>query len=124
MGDLKCSRPVTREIMCWSFVQMLEETVFFIDEMTKRQVPFDIIGLSYYPKCHGTSDDLRDNMLDLINRYNTDIVVVAYSAKKQLVNKIAFDLPGDKGKGTFIYGNHLVPGTGYLTAMEKPMKNS
>jgi len=92
--------------------------------MTKRQVSFDIIGLSYYPKCHCTSDDLRDNMLDLINRYNTDIVAVAYSAKKQLVNKIAFDLPGDKGNGTFIYGNHLVPGTGYLTAMEKPMKNS
>jgi beta-galactosidase len=80
-----------------------EETVFFIDEMTKRQVPFDIIGLSYYPKWHGTADDLRDNMLDLIKRYNKDLVVVEYSAKKQLVNKIAFDLPGDKGKGTFIW---------------------
>ncbi len=80
-----------------------EETVFFIDEMQKRQVPFDIIGLSYYPKWHGTADDLRDNMLDLIRRYNKDLVVVEYSAKKELVNKITFDLPDGKGKGTFIW---------------------
>jgi beta-galactosidase len=80
-----------------------EETVFFADEMRKRQVPFDVIGLSYYPKWHGTLDDLRDNMLDLIRRYDKDIIVVEYSAKKEEVNKLVFELPGGRGKGSCIW---------------------
>ncbi len=80
-----------------------EETVFFFDEMRKRKVPFDVIGLSYYPKWHGTLDDLRDNMNDLIRRYDKDIIVVEYSAKKEEVNKLNFELPGGRGKGTCIW---------------------
>ena len=79
------------------------ETVFFFDNMMKRGVPVDVIGLSYYPKWHGTLDDLRDNMHDLVRRYNKDIIVVEYSAKKEEVNKLAFELPGGKGKGTCIW---------------------
>jgi beta-galactosidase len=80
-----------------------EETVFFIDNMIARNVRFDMIGLSYYPQWHGTLDDLRDNMNDLVRRYNKDIVVVEYSAKKQEVHKLVFDLPNNKGKGAFIW---------------------
>jgi beta-galactosidase len=80
-----------------------DESVFFMDQMMARKVHFDVIGLSYYPKWHGTLDDLRDNMNDLIRRYNKDIIVVEYSAKKQEVNKLAFELPGGKGKGTCIW---------------------
>lgn len=80
-----------------------EETVFFLEEMRKRNVPFDVIGLSYYPKWHGSLDDLRDNMLDLINRYDKDIIVVEYSARKEEVNKLVFELPRGKGKGTCIW---------------------
>ena len=80
-----------------------EETVFFFENMIKRQVHFDVIGLSYYPKWHGTLDDLRDNMNDLVSRYHKDIIVVEYSAKKEEVNKLVFDLPGGKGKGACIW---------------------
>jgi beta-galactosidase len=80
-----------------------DETVFFYDQLKARQVHFDVIGLSYYPKWHGTLDDLRDNMHDLIRRYNKDIIVVEYSAKKEEVNKLAFELPNGKGKGTCIW---------------------
>jgi beta-galactosidase len=80
-----------------------DETVFFMDQMIARQVHFDVIGLSYYPKWHGTLDDLRDNMNDLVRRYNKDIIVVEYSAKKEEVNKLAFELPNEKGKGTCIW---------------------
>ena len=80
-----------------------DETVFFIDKMIARGVHFDVIGHSYYPKWHGTLDDLRDNMNDLVRRYDKDIIVVEYSAKKQEVNKIAFELPEGKGKGTCIW---------------------
>ncbi len=72
------------------------ESVFFIDNMIARGVSFDVIGESYYPKWHGTLDDLRDNLNDLANRYNKDVIVVEYSALKEEVNKIAFELPNGK----------------------------
>jgi arabinogalactan endo-1,4-beta-galactosidase len=71
--------------------------------MVKRGVHFDVIGQSYYPKWHGTLDDLRDNLADLVKRYDRDIVVVEYSALKEDVNRIAFSVPGNRGKGTFIW---------------------
>ncbi len=80
-----------------------DETVFFFDQMFARKVHFDVIGLSYYPKWHGTLDDLQDNMNDLVRRYNKDIIVVEYSAKKQEVNKLSFELPDGKGRGTCIW---------------------
>ena len=80
-----------------------DESIFFINQVLARKVHFDVIGLSYYPKWHGTLDDLRDNMNDLLRRYNKDLIVVEYSAKKEEVNKIAFELPNGKGKGTCIW---------------------
>jgi beta-galactosidase len=80
-----------------------DESVTFIDNMVARGVPFDVIGESYYPKWHGTLDDLRDNLHDLVRRYNKDVIVVEYSALKDEVNKIAFELPNGKGKGTCIW---------------------
>ena len=79
------------------------ESVFFIDQMLARKVQFDVIGLSYYPKWHGTLDELRDNLNDLLKRYHKDLVVVEYSSGKKEVNDIVFDLPDGKGKGTFIW---------------------
>ena len=80
-----------------------DESVFFIDNMVARGVQFDVIGESYYPKWHGTLDDLRDNLNDLVRRYGKDVIVVEYSSKKEEVNRIVFDLPGGKGKGSCIW---------------------
>lgn len=80
-----------------------DESVFFIDNMLARNVQFDVIGQSYYPQWHGTLSDLKNNLHNLVARYNKDIIVVEYSAKKQEVNDIAFDLPNGKGKGSFIW---------------------
>lgn len=79
------------------------ESVFFIDNMLARGVPFDVIGQSYYPKWHGTLEDLEHNLHDLERRYNRDIIVVEYSQLKREVNKIAFELPNGRGKGTCIW---------------------
>jgi beta-galactosidase len=79
------------------------ESVFFIDHMLARGVHFDVIGQSYYPKWHGTLDDLQNNLTDLVRRYNRDIILVEYSALKDEVNKIVFELPGGRGKGTCIW---------------------
>ena len=80
-----------------------DESVFFLDNMIARGVYFDVIGESYYPKWHGTLDDLRNNLNDLVRRFNKDVIVVEYSALKNEVNKIAFELPDGKGKGTCIW---------------------
>ncbi|HSC40131.1 MAG TPA: glycosyl hydrolase 53 family protein, partial [Chitinophagaceae bacterium] len=80
-----------------------DESRFFIDNMLERGVPFDVIGLSYYPKWHGTLADLKYNATDLAKRYNKDIIIVEYTQLKKEVNEIAFDLPGNKGKGTCIW---------------------
>ncbi|MDP4150869.1 MAG: beta-galactosidase GalA [Bacteroidota bacterium] len=80
-----------------------DESAFFIDQMLARGVHFDVIGESYYPKWHGTTDDLRNNLTELTQRYGKDVIVVEYSGRKQEVNAIAFGLPGGKGKGTCIW---------------------
>jgi len=79
------------------------ESVFFIDNMIKRGVHFDVIGQSCYPKWHGTLPDLRDNLADLARRYNKDVIVVEYSQLKNEVNTIAFEIPGERGKGACIW---------------------
>ena len=80
-----------------------DESVWFIDNMLARGVQFDVIGLSYYPRWHGSLDDLKNNLTSLAKSYKQDIIVVEYSQLKKEVNDIAFNLPGDKGKGTFIW---------------------
>jgi arabinogalactan endo-1,4-beta-galactosidase len=79
------------------------ESVYFVDHMLKRGVTFDILGQSYYPEWHGTPDSLRNNLTMLTRRYKQDVIVVEYSQRKQQVNDIAFNLPGNRLKGTFIW---------------------
>jgi beta-galactosidase len=103
IAAVKAVEPTTVIMLHIALGGQNDETVFFMDNMLARGVHFDVIGLSYYPKWHGTLDDLRDNMNELIRRYNKDVIVVEYSAKKEEVNKLNFELPGGKGKGTCIW---------------------
>ncbi len=80
-----------------------DEAIFFLDQVLERKVPFDVIGLSYYPQWHGTVADLQANMNDLVKRYGKSVIVAEYSARKEDVNKVAFELPGQQAKGTFIW---------------------
>jgi arabinogalactan endo-1,4-beta-galactosidase len=79
------------------------EARFFLDNMAKRNLPFDVIGLSYYPKWHGTLADLKNNMADLAKRYKQQVMVAEYSQLKKEVNDIAFTAPGSKAVGSFIW---------------------
>jgi len=80
-----------------------DEAVFWLDNMIARGVKFDIIGLSYYPRWHGTLDDLNSNMLDLVERYNKPLNVVEYSDYKREVHEMVFSLPNNMGKGACIW---------------------
>lgn len=80
-----------------------DEAVFWLDNMIARGVKFDVIGLSYYPRWHGTLDDLEANINALADRYHKPLIIVEYSDFKCEVNDIAFSLPNDMGKGTCIW---------------------
>lgn len=80
-----------------------QEARFFLDNMKARNVPFDVIGLSYYPRWHGTIEDLRNNMADLAKRYQQQVMVAEYSQLKREVNDVAFNVPYGKAVGSFIW---------------------
>lgn len=48
----------------------------WFDAITARQVPFDIIGLSFYPVWHGSLSQMASNLQDLHQRYNKPVMVV------------------------------------------------
>ncbi|MBI9050635.1 MAG: arabinogalactan endo-1,4-beta-galactosidase [Anaerolineaceae bacterium] len=48
----------------------------WLDHIIAEEVPFDVIGVSYYPYWHGTLDDLQNNLDDIAVRYEKDIIVV------------------------------------------------
>jgi beta-galactosidase len=80
-----------------------EEAVFWLDNMIARGVSFDVLGLSYYPRWHGTLEDLQFNLTELAERYNKPLNVVEYSDYKEPVHHIVFSLPDHLGAGTCIW---------------------
>lgn len=80
-----------------------KEATFWLDNMIARGVKFDILGLSFYPRWHGTLDDLKSNLTDLTARYKKPVNVVEYSDFKKEVHEIVFSLPRGMGKGAAIW---------------------
>ncbi|WP_205623589.1 glycosyl hydrolase 53 family protein, partial [Anditalea andensis] len=48
-----------------------KDTEYFYDAMQERNVPYDIIGLSYYPKWHG---NLQQNIAKVSQKYDRQIM--------------------------------------------------
>ena len=63
----------------------------FYDHMVAGGVPFDVIGLSYYPFWHGTLSDMRANVDDLATRYHKPIILAESQYAWTLANG---DKPG------------------------------
>jgi arabinogalactan endo-1,4-beta-galactosidase len=80
-----------------------EEAVFWLDNMIARGLQFDVIGLSYYPRWHGTLPDLYANTHDLVERYGLPVDVVEYGWFAPEIHQIVFGLPDHMGQGTFIW---------------------
>jgi arabinogalactan endo-1,4-beta-galactosidase len=81
-----------------------EQSRQFLDNALQRGIEFDLIGESYYPRWHGTLEDLRSNLNDLAARYKQDLIVVEYSVPNvREINDIVHRLPDGKGLGTFIW---------------------
>ncbi|MCA6999731.1 glycoside hydrolase family 53 protein [Dickeya solani] len=59
---------------------------WWFDEITKRGVPFDVIGLSMYTYWNGPISALKANMDDISQRYNKDVIVVEAAYGYTLAN--------------------------------------
>jgi arabinogalactan endo-1,4-beta-galactosidase len=53
-----------------------EQSRWWFDNAVQREVPFDLIGVSYYSYWHGTLADLQENINDISARYAKDVIVV------------------------------------------------
>jgi arabinogalactan endo-1,4-beta-galactosidase len=54
-------------------------TQWFLDHVNARAVPYDLLGLSYYPWWHGGLNDLRANLQAIAFRYGVDVMIVETS---------------------------------------------
>ncbi|MBN2116735.1 MAG: arabinogalactan endo-1,4-beta-galactosidase [Anaerolineales bacterium] len=49
---------------------------WWFDNITRRDVPFDVIGISYYAYWHGSLGELQYNLNDISARYDKDVILV------------------------------------------------
>jgi arabinogalactan endo-1,4-beta-galactosidase len=49
---------------------------WWFGNVTRREVPFDVIGISYYPYWHGSLGQLQHNLNDISTRYEKDVILV------------------------------------------------
>jgi arabinogalactan endo-1,4-beta-galactosidase len=57
----------------------LGDTQWFFDNIVKWEVPFDIIGQSYYPMWHGSIAELQANLNDSVSRYGKPVLLAEVS---------------------------------------------
>ena len=100
------------------------KTKAFFDKLISYNIPFDVIGQSYYPWWQGSLLDLRENLDFMANEYRKDIIVVeaAYNWKPSeykdksapysetpagqrefldSVNRMVLSTPHNRGVGVF-----------------------
>jgi arabinogalactan endo-1,4-beta-galactosidase len=75
----------------------------FYDHIVAQHVPFDVIGLSYYPFWHGSLSQLRANVDDLAARYGKDVVIAE--------TQYGWTLDNGDSLGNFLWqASQLLPG--------------
>jgi len=63
----------------------------------------DVFGISYYPRWHGNLDTLSKVLTALASKNNIKIAVAEYADKHREVNDLVYNLPSNKGLGTFVW---------------------
>jgi arabinogalactan endo-1,4-beta-galactosidase len=103
----------------------IAKTKWFFDNLNRHQIPYDVIGFSFYPWWQGTLEDLRENLAFTANTYGKDVMVVeaAYNwqparessgragpfpetpeGQREFldeVTRIVMNTPNGRGKGVF-----------------------
>ena len=102
----------------------MKGTKEFFDKLNSYDVPYDVIGQSYYPWWHGSLNELRQNLEFMAREYRKDIIVVeaAYNwqpgnyvdkpgpfpespeGQREFLdelNRVVMETPDGRGKGVF-----------------------
>jgi arabinogalactan endo-1,4-beta-galactosidase len=53
-----------------------KSTRAFFDTFNSYGIPYDVVGLSYYPWWHGSLLELRQNLFSLVRHFDQDVIVV------------------------------------------------
>lgn len=64
----------------------VDASKYFFDNIVDRRVPFDLIGLTYYPFWNGPLSDLETSLHQLSTRFNKDVLVAETAYPWTLVN--------------------------------------
>jgi arabinogalactan endo-1,4-beta-galactosidase len=83
----------------------IKGTKTFLDKLNSYDIPYDIIGQSYYPWWHGSLNDLRANLEFMASAYRKDIIVVETAYNWQpgnYVNKLAPFPESPEGQREFL----------------------
>jgi arabinogalactan endo-1,4-beta-galactosidase len=76
----------------------------WVDKALANGVEFDILGESCYTAYQGQPSGWKSNFDDLVKRYpDLDFIIAEYSQEKRAANDIMFNLPDERGLGTFIW---------------------
>lgn len=93
---------------------------WWFDNAEKHGAKYDIIGMSFYPwwlegkpDYKEVIDDLGDNLIDMVNRYNKEVMVVevggediqpnnTYNMLRAVIEKVR-EVPENKGLGVFYW---------------------
>lgn len=113
-----------------------EKTKWFFDKFSTYDIPYDVIGFSYYPWWHGSLTDLRENLAFASQEYGKDVIVVetAYHWRPNretsdrpepfpetpegqrgfldAVTRTVMDVPNGRGKGVFWWEPAVAGGLG------------
>ncbi len=63
----------------------------------------DVFGLSYYSEWHGTPADLKKRVEEVAKNHSIKIAIAEYADNHRAVNDIIYNLPEEKGLGTFFW---------------------
>jgi arabinogalactan endo-1,4-beta-galactosidase len=111
-------------------------TEWFFDNVLNQQVPFDIIGESYYPFYHGPLSNLQNCLTNAAKRYNKPVMIAETAFPWTGTNniygipgttngqvqyvvalaQIVKGIPGGKGAGIFWWGTEYQQLSGYNLA--------
>lgn len=76
----------------------------WVDQAIEHNIQFDVLGLSAYEKWQGPSTQWQGTLNLLANKYTElSFSIVEYNPQRRLLNDIMFNLPNERGLGTFFW---------------------
>jgi len=78
--------------------------IHWVNQALEQNIQFDVLGLSAYEKWQGPSTQWQGTLNLLAETYSElSFSIVEYNPQRRLLNDIMFNLPNERGLGTFFW---------------------